>query len=135
MTLQRGVPINKCLPCQGNRHIQCDHHVNDGVDHDEYIDVKCKCPCEGEVHSRDGLIKLVASLRKELADVRERHRDERIARDRNNQRWFEKWVPVADLIEELLRPDDEGNALLDQACSARSADLRQAWAELREEMS
>lgn len=135
MTLQRGIPVKKCPACQGNRHINCDLHVNDGVsDHREFADVACECPCEGEVFERDGLIKLVGELRRQIRMTHEKYTDQRIARDRNNQRWFEKWIPVAELIEDLLRPDDEGNVLLDRACSARSADLQQAWAELREEM-
>lgn len=135
MTLQRGVPVKKCSACQGNRHISCDRHMNDGaVDASEFVRVACDCPCEGEVYDSAGLIGLVAELRRQIRATNEKHTEQRIARDRNNQRWFEKWIPVAELIEDLLRPDDEGNVLLDRACSVRSAKLQQAWSELREEM-
>lgn len=55
-----------CLGCKANRHKECDLHINDGaVDAEEFIDVKCYCPCEGDVRGK--LIDLVAQLRQEAA--------------------------------------------------------------------
>lgn len=55
-----------CLGCKANRHKECDLHINDGaVDAEEFINVRCDCPCEGEVRGK--LIDLVAQLRQEAA--------------------------------------------------------------------
>lgn len=58
--------VRWCLGCKANRHKECDKHINDGaVDALEFIDVRCDCPCEGEVRGK--LIDLVAQLRQEAA--------------------------------------------------------------------
>jgi hypothetical protein len=69
----RGVPkaadraIVFCLSCQRSRHGNCDHHMNDGAfDAEDFIDIFCKCPCEGDVPVGGRLIDLVMSLRLQL---------------------------------------------------------------------
>lgn len=56
-----------CHDCQRNRHGGCILHMNDGAfDAEDFLNVRCKCPCEGEISGDELLIDLVARLREDV---------------------------------------------------------------------
>jgi hypothetical protein len=72
-SLRRGVPSvserpGSCVACRHKRHRECDLRLNeDAVDAQDFVDVSCKCPCEGEVTGQ--LIDLVSALRAQLGSL------------------------------------------------------------------
>lgn len=134
MTLQRGMPVKKCLMCQGNRHIDCEHHINDGaVDASEFVNTKCECPCEGDVHSAGGLIGLVGDLRRQIAGMEAHGVQLRLARQERDEARRKNWVAFARRLDALLVPDDEGNLGITRASQRDLAALVASWGVVREE--
>lgn len=65
----RGYPVRTtwCRSCQASRHTECDWHMNDGAgDAEDFVEVRCECPCDGQLQHGEMLIDLVASLRREI---------------------------------------------------------------------
>lgn len=97
-----------CLACRQNRHKMCDLHMNDGaVDIEEYINVRCGCPCRGQVREEGGkLIELVADLRDQYSSLLKQLAE----KDRNINRLMYNESEALSMLKDFFNHwmDDEG---------------------------
>jgi hypothetical protein len=104
----------KCWACARNQHKNCDLHMNDGaVDAEEFIDVRCDCPCEGSIGTQyDSLIDMVMAYKTIANDSEQKARTQSMLAARS--------ASTADEALELIRAflgrgyDDEGNLIQDR---------------------
>lgn len=105
-----GRTIGWCLLCKRGKHADCELHVNDGaVDALDFVNVRCDCPCQGEVSRGGKLIDLVARLRESLEDAHGllNQSDHQISDLQGRE--TEALIMLRDFFEEYV--DDEGNLL------------------------